>query len=383
MRVSVRQEDISDGVRIAASLIPTIPENHRNIKRKNICGTGAIWLMADASDLRIMSLDSTGAVFIGRYPASVAEPGVTGMPGRAFTSLARQLPPGEIEITAFEDKVHLRQGEGEYQFQSAGLLPPVSVFPDVNAVIVPAGLLRNSIDRVSFCASDNGDALHPVDCLSLKGVGNRRVEACCLDGHQMALCSFEHPGLACLLGESGLRVHRDNIRAVEKWLMRDSVECNITETNFCLRDAGESFFVPRVSSVYPDYSTFLSKVASTDNACRAVMNRRACMDILGQFGVFASDIVPLAVQMVFSDPEVRMKTIGLSTGAASAKMPVDFRGNVRSIVFPAAQLHNILSHFSSDTVELTFTGKESPCGVRGQSDSDYVVLIMPMLVYEN
>ena len=42
----------------------------------------------------------------------------------------------------------------------------------------------------------------------------------------------------------------------------------------------------------------------------------------------------------------------------------------------------ILTHYQSADVTLTLTGAEGPCGVGGEQDPDYTVLIMPMKIAE-
>ena len=69
-------------------------------------------------------------------------------------------------------------------------------------------------------------------------------------------------------------------------------------------------------------------------------------------------------------------------GSACENLEVTFRGDVRRIAFPTRNLMDVLSHFSSAQVRMIMTGAEGPCGIRGEEDLDYTVIIMPMKISE-
>jgi len=55
---------------------------------------------------------------------------------------------------------------------------------------------------------------------------------------------------------------------------------------------------------------------------------------------------------------------------------------LEKIAFPTKNLIEILNHFNSETVTFTLTGTEAPCGISGEDDPDYNVIVMPMMIQE-
>ena len=55
---------------------------------------------------------------------------------------------------------------------------------------------------------------------------------------------------------------------------------------------------------------------------------------------------------------------------------------ITKIAFPTRNLIEIMSHFASKQISFVLTGSEGPCGVKGDEDPDYLVIIMPMKIVE-
>jgi DNA polymerase-3 subunit beta len=73
---------------------------------------------------------------------------------------------------------------------------------------------------------------------------------------------------------------------------------------------------------------------------------------------------------------------GQDVGTAQEPLPAAYQGDLQRIAFPTKNLMEILSHYQSEEVTLTLTGAEAPCGVSGEKDQNYSVIIMPMMIQE-
>ncbi|MDR1777399.1 MAG: DNA polymerase III subunit beta [Desulfovibrio sp.] len=375
MKVYVNKEDIIEGVQKAGSVIPA---------KSGQAYLRSLWIKAEGDTVRIMSTNAD-IEFSGSYPAEIVEPGMAGVQGRAFVDLVRQLPSGKLEISLDEaaGNLLLKQGRRVYKLavSNADWFQPFKDFPEENAVVWSGDFLQDVLNKIDFCISDdiNEDGL---TCMCIKPVENGRVDVCGLDGHHMAHFSFVHDELSARLPEHGLLVQKKYLQDLKKWLDPDEIEINISEKNIFLRtvDGKESFTLPRSNFEYPDYSVFLARISNPD-ASLAVVDRKESMDALSRIQIVLSDSEP-TVQMDFSETEVQMSAQDNETGSAQESLEATFNGDVRHIAFHARHMLNVLGHFVSGRVALTMTSKEGPCGVRGDEDKDYVVLIMPMKILE-
>lgn len=375
MKLSVMKEQIIDGLQKAAAIIPA---------KAGAAYLRSIWLRADAGSLSVMATDAN-IEFTGRYPAEVQETGLIGVQGRAFVDLVRQLPAGPLQLTldAESHTLLLEQGRRSYKLPVNGeeWFQNFSAFPEGEAVTWSGDFLQDLLDRVVFCISDD-DAMDAIACLYMKPTGNGRIDVCGLNGHQFALVSFVHDELAARLPKDGVLIQKKYLQDLKKWLGVDEIELNITDKRLYLRtlNGAESLSLPRAGHQYPDYNVFMSRLEG-EGASRLTVDRREAMDALGRILIFNTES-DRCTYLDLSAQEAQLSAQGQDTGSASENLEVTYDGSIRRIAFPTRNLMEVLGHFVSASVDLTLTGSEGPCGIRGSDDPDYTVIIMPMKVSE-
>lgn len=375
MKLSVMKEQIIDGLQKAAAIIPA---------KAGAAYLRSIWLRADAGSLSVMATDAN-IEFTGCYPAKVQETGLIGVQGRAFVDLVRQLPAGSLQLTldAESHTLLLEQGRRCYKLPVNGeeWFQNFSAFPEGEAVTWSGDFLQDLLDRVVFCISDD-DAMDAIACLYMKPTGNGHIDVCGLNGHQFALVSFVHDELAARLPQDGVLIQKKYLQDIKKWLGVDEIELNITDKRLYLRtlNGAESLSLPRAWHQYPDYNVFMSRLKG-EGASRLTVDRREAMDALGRILIFNTES-DRCTYLDLSAQEAQLSAQGQDTGSASENLEVTYDGSIRRIAFPTRNLMEVLGHFVSASADLTLTGTEGPCGIRGSDDPDYTVIIMPMKVSE-
>jgi len=375
MKLTVNKEQIIEGLLKAAAIIPA---------KAGAQYLRSIWLKAEDGGLSVMSTDAN-IEFTGRYPAEVAKPGLIGVQGRAFVDLVRQLPTGVLHLTLDEasGNLLLEQGRRTYKLPVSGAewFQNFSSFPTENAVTWSGDFLQDVLDKVSFCISDD-DAMDAIACLCMKPRGNGRIDVCGLNGHQFALVSFTHDELAERLPEAGMLIQKKYLQDIKKWLGVDEIELNITDKRLYLRslDGAEMLSLPRAAHEYPDYNIFMSKLAS-EEMHPMTLDRKETMEALGRILIFNTES-DRCTYMDLTASEALLSAQGQDVGSANESLEVNYNGEIKRIAFPTRNLLDVLGHFVSAKVEMMLTGSEGPCGIRGNDDPDYTVIIMPMKVSE-
>ena len=375
MKLTVNKEQIIEGLLKAAAIIPA---------KAGAQYLRSIWLKAEDGGLSVMSTDAN-IEFTGRYPAEVAKPGLIGVQGRAFVDLVRQLPTGVLHLTLDEasGNLLLEQGRRTYKLPVSGAewFQNFSSFPTENAVTWSGDFLQDILDKVSFCISDD-DAMDAIACLCMKPRGNGRIDVCGLNGHQFALVSFTHDELAERLPEAGMLIQKKYLQDIKKWLGVDEIELNITDKRLYLRslDGAEMLSLPRAAHEYPDYNIFMSKLAS-EEMHPMTLDRKETMEALGRILIFNTES-DRCTYMDLTASEALLSAQGQDVGSANESLEVNYNGEIKRIAFPTRNLLDVLGHFVSAKVEMMLTGSEGPCGIRGNDDPDYTVIIMPMKVSE-
>ena len=374
MKLAVHKDQIIEGLQTAAAIIPA--------KAGAAC-LRSIWLRANEDGLALMSSDAN-IEFTGVYQAEVAEAGLIGVHGRPFVDLVRHLPSGVLKLSLDEAGTLLvEQGRRSYRLPVSGpeWFQEVSQFPAEDAVIWSGDVFASLLDRVSFCISDD-DAMDAIACLCLKPRGQGRIDVCGLNGHQFALAAVTHDELAARLPESGVLVQKKYLPDIRKWLGDEEIEFNITDKRLYLRklDRAETLSVPRALHEYPDYTQFMARLEG-DGASRLDLERKEGLDALGRIVIFNTE-TDRCVYFDLRSEEARLSAQGQDGGSAQESLEVGYVGDISRIAFPTRNLMDVFSHFVSQRLEMTLTGPEGPCGIQGNEDPDYTVIIMPMKVSE-
>jgi DNA polymerase-3 subunit beta len=375
MFLTVQKEQVIDGLQKAASIIPS---------KAGAAYLRSIWLHARKEDGGRLTLMSTDAniEFTGIYPARVETEGQVGVNGKAFVELLRRLPGGEIRLQFDESSGALlvEQGRRSYKMPAADpvwfqALPP---FPKEGAVLWSGDFFQDMMDRVAFCISDD-DSAEGLACLCLKSPESGKVDICGLNGHLFAMSRFNNDELAAKLPEQGLLIQRKYVHELRKWLNGDEIMLNISDRRFhlCTGSGSETMSVPRSHLTYPDYLHFLASLSGEDVA-RLEIDRKECQEALDRLSLFNSE--EPCTYFKFSPESLTLTAQSQETGSATENLDVRYSGGLERIAFHTRNLLEVLAHFQAGKLHLVLTGEEGPCGVTGDEDAGYTVLIMPMTI---
>lgn len=379
MYLKVFRDDIIEGLQKSSNIIPA---------KTGAAFLRTIWLKAEGENLSIMSTDSN-LEFCGSYAARVETAGLAGVQGRSFYDLVRKLPPGEIAIRSDEAGSHLliEQGKRKYKLPTndPSWFQKFSDFPAVESVVWSGDFLTELIDKTAFCISDE-DTMEAIACLNLvpgtDKSGEKVIRAQGLNGHQFSMLGFRNEDLHAMLPHGGILIQKKYLLELRKWLPAGEVELALGEKRLFFRtgDKVETFSLPLSYYQYPDVGGFLAKVTA-GGAATLKVDRQEFMDALDRVMIFNSEN-NRCTNLTFNGSEMQLYSQGQDVGTASEALNVEFSGDISKIAFPTRNLIEIMSHFASRQLSMIFTGSEGPCGVKGDEDIDYLVIIMPMKIVE-
>ncbi|MFW5836848.1 MAG: DNA polymerase III subunit beta, partial [Desulfovibrionaceae bacterium] len=338
--------------------------------------------------LQIMSTDSN-IEFCGSYPSAVGDPGLAGIQGRSFYELVRKLPPGEMTVRTDSEVQHVMVQHGRRNYKlpvnDPNWFQSLSVFPETAAAMFSGDFLHEIIDKVAYCISDE-DSMEAIACMFMApaeaGPGEARIEVCGLNGHQFAMFNFVNEDIRELLPQEGVLIQKKYLLELKKWLTFDEIEMSISDKRLFFRSAEgrETFSFPLSYYQFPNYHNFLAKL-NDEGVSTFSANREELIEALERILIFNTD-ANRCTYFEFSPEEAGLTIQGLERGSAEERIECSYAGDMKRIAFPTRNFIEILGHFGSEKVTLTLTGAEAPCGVSGESDHNYQVIIMPMKIEE-
>ncbi|UZP66568.1 DNA polymerase III subunit beta [Desulfovibrio mangrovi] len=375
MHLRVFKEDVIDGLQKAANIIPA---------KTGAAYLRSIWLKAEAGALHVLSTDSN-IEFRGRYTGEVMEEGLAGVQGRAFVDLLKKLPAGEITLRLDKDagSLQIEQGRRKYKLpvNDATWFQNFSDFPEDGSVYWSGDFVQELIDKLAYCISDE-DTMEAIACMSMKPMANGTIEACGLNGHQFSMQRFMNDELHAMLPQDGVLVQKKYLGELKKWLGGDEIELNIDNKRLFFRrgDKRETFSLPLSYYQYPDYNNFLSKLHAPEVGTLEV-DRKEIIEALDRLLIFNTEN-NRCTYFTFTGAEVDLSSQGQEVGTANEAIEAQYQGDIKRIAFPTRNLIEILNHYQSETLKFLLTGSEGPCGLQGNDDPEYTVIIMPMKIVE-
>ena len=375
MILKVVKKEIIDGLHKSANIIPT---------KTGAAFLRTIWLKVEDGRLSIMSTDSN-LEFCGSYKSEIVEEGLAGVQGRSFYELMKKLPEGEIKISieGQSKSLVIEQNSRNYKLPTNDVtwFQNFSEFPNSDSVYWSGDFLQELIDRVSFCISDE-DTMEAIACMSLRPQSDGYIEVCGLNGHQFAMLRFLNDDLHAKLPEEGILVQKKYIGELKKWLSTDEIELNISNKRLFFRtgDKHETFSLPLSYYQYPEYKNFLTKL-NEEGTSTLVVDRDELLDSLERLLIFNTEN-NRCTYFGFEEQECVLTTQGQEVGSAKETLHAQFNGDLDKIAFPTRNLIELVGHFQSKKLVFTLTGSEGPCGVKGEDDPEYTVIIMPMKITE-
>jgi DNA polymerase-3 subunit beta len=373
MLVTLRKEDIVDGLLQATSITPT---------RTGAAYLRTVWLHAENGTLTVSATDSS-LEFCGTYPAEVERAGTLGAQGKYLADLVRKLPPGPMSLRANpgESVLHLTQGPRSYKLavSDPAWYQPTTPFPQGPTAPIDGHELRHILDRILFCVADD-DTLGSMTCLKITAQ-DEQVEFCGLDGLKIALATVEHPELAQALAPE-LLAPKKYLQDLRKWLPEGPVEIARQGTRLFVRtqDRRETMSLPLRDLPFYDYRNLLSSVESSYQG-HVTVDREELLDSLDRIAIFATDNNYVAVFDVQQET-LTVSTPGHETGAGMEPLPCQAQGQFDTFSLAARPIMDILSRFSSPQITIHFADYRSLIRITGVDDPGYSVSIMPVVIEE-
>lgn len=338
---------------------------------------GTVWIGATPDALTFEALHEDGLWFCTSLAAAVEEPHeeLCGVAVQDFLRVLRYAP--ENITLVCNGNVSVEFADGHINFDSVDDCwhSPQSPWAD-STHTVPVDKLRNALARVYKSCSD--DPQHNgINCVRLLPQdGHVLVEA--LNGHMYRNSRFESAGLAALLPEKGLLIRRANVAILLSILHSHVLGDNVTVTlkkSLCLRGTRGAVSIPLCRAQFPNTEQFMEKARNATNtiAVQADALRRALR--------LATQATSDYARHVRLTPSPAALTVRANAGGLDVRCEelAVCKSEIRSILFPAAQLLGLLREYAAhESITLRMSGEKGPCLISGNYHAEQETLIMPM-----
>ena len=321
----------------------------------------------------------------GLYKATVLEPGGVTISARKLFEIIKELPPGDIELTAGDNNWTTIQA-GKSQFKIVGL--PSADYPALPAIeregLTPLsgdGLLE-LIRKTLFAAGDN-DARYILNGLLVTLVTTDKKTTLRLvgtDGHRLAIAEQE-------VGKAGSKGAPQEIKAIipkkAAHEMRRLLEeggdteplIGFAKNMMIFRKSGLLLTSRLMEGNYPNYQQVIPK----EGGRRITINRLELESALRRVSVLSKDKAS-AVKVSFESGKMTLFSSSPDYGEATEELPARYEGESHSSGFNARYLLDVFGVMDGEHVSLQMETPLSPCLIQESESPGFKCVVMPIKI---
>ena len=321
----------------------------------------------------------------GLYKATVFEPGGVTISARKLYEIIKELPTGDIELTAGENNWTTIQA-GKSQFKVVGL--PSADYPALPAIeregLTPLsgdGLLE-LIRKTLFAAGDN-DARYILNGLLVTLISTDKKTALRLvgtDGHRLAVAEQE-------VGQPGGKGVPQEIKAIipkkAAQEMRRLLEeggdgeplIGFAKNLMIFRKSGLLLTSRLMEGNYPNYQQVIPK----EGGKRISVNRLELESALRRVSVLSRDKAS-AVKVSFAPGKMTLFSSSPDYGEATEEIPARYEGEALSSGFNARYLLDVFGVMDGESVTLQIETPLSPCLIQESESPGFKCVVMPIKI---
>ncbi|MDK2744458.1 MAG: DNA polymerase III subunit beta [Nitrospira sp.] len=321
----------------------------------------------------------------GLYKATMITSGGVTISARKLFEIVKELPPGDIELTATDNNWTTIQA-GKSQFKVVGL--PSTEYPALPTIeregLTPLsgdGLLE-LIRKTLFAAGDN-DARYILNGLLVTLVATDKKTTLRLvgtDGHRLAVAEQE-------VGKAGSKGIPQEIKAIIpkkaaheiRHLLEEGGDSDpligFSKNLMIFRKSGLLLTSRLMEGNYPNYQQVIPK----ESGKHISVNRAELESALRRVSVLSKDKAS-AVKVSFTSGKMTLFSSSPDYGEATEELPARYEGDALNTGFNARYLLDTFSVMDGDTVSLQMDTPLSPCLIQEPESPGFKCVVMPIKI---
>jgi DNA polymerase-3 subunit beta len=321
----------------------------------------------------------------GLYKATVLQPGGVTVSARKLYEIIKELPSGDIELTAGDNNWTTIQA-GKSQFKVVGL--PSADYPALPVIeregltpLAGAGLLE-LIRKTLFAAGDN-DARYILNGLLVTLVMTDKKTSLRLvgtDGHRLAVAEQEVSKTGSKTGPQEIKAIIPKKAAQEmRRLLEEGGDgeplIGFTKNLMIFRKSGLLLTSRLMEGNYPNYQQVIPK----DGGKKISVNRSELESALRRVSILSKDKAN-AVKVSFGAGKMTLFSSNPDFGEATEELEARYDGEALNTGFNARYLLDVFSVMDGDTISLQMETPLSPCLIQEPESPGFKCVVMPIKI---
>jgi DNA polymerase III subunit beta len=337
-------------------------------KRSHVQVLGGVRLEAGGDRVALAATDLELSI-AAHAPASVAEPGMSVLPGRALDAIARLLPAPRVDVETMDEgaRVRFTSGPSTYVLDTyaAADFPRLPELAGC-ASSIDAEPFLETVRHVAFAAAR--DESRPVYTGILLQLEPGSMTMAATDGYRLAVKTTPIRNDAHLEALIPARALQEVARTA---VGGDTIELSIDERHVVFELGDSRLTSRRLDGRFQDYESILAAPAGHVIS----VARDDLLEAIRRTAVLVERRSP--IQLSFSEGALTIRVRTPELGEAHEALPIDYRDEPLRFAFNAEFLRDGVAAVNGDTVRFHLVDPLRPVVLRGDGD-DFSYLIAPI-----
>lgn len=351
-------------------------------RKTNLVITTNILIEATGSNIIIRATDlETG--YEGVFPATVEVEGSIAINARKLFEIVRDFPNEEININEIENH-WIEIGHQNVEYHLIGMneedFPKIPRFDTLDFITIDSGALAAMIEKTVYIvgASDDKRA-HIIGILmeTLQRDAIKELRMVSTDGSRMAKIDQVYEDEFMLPAGEGILVPKKGLFEVAKFLDADgTVSLGVKDNNLIVKKKNEIIIIRLLEGEFPGYNDIIKK---NEDSLSLVFNRQIFLMMIKRMSILSTDDYR-SVIFKFTKDRLVITSTNPDIGESKEEMNIDFNHETIEAAFNPRYFIEALNVIDQENVILDIVNNEKPCILTGETETNFITVIMPMRV---
>ncbi|MEJ2586689.1 MAG: DNA polymerase III subunit beta [Deltaproteobacteria bacterium] len=315
-------------------------------------------------------------------PAEVIKEGNTTISGRKLFEILKESNANQFHIKVKENtRVSITDGVARFALACI----PADEFP---TFMEPEAVESIPIEGETLCEMIN-KTIYAVTLeeagFKLSGVftekrtddqGTHMLRMVATDGHRLSLIDKSFPGLETLDMGNGVMIPKKGMSELNKMGNEGGVVHVGFKEKRCIAKRGKTLLIMRLlETKFPDYQAVIPKGEQS----AIEVDRISLLEGMRKMLILSNERYR-AVRVTLESNQLDLMSTNPELGEAEENMNIEYNGERIEAGFNPKYFIDILQSMESESVNLFFSDSSKPCVIKGELDTGFIGLIMPMRV---
>jgi DNA polymerase-3 subunit beta len=198
------------------------------------------------------------------------------------------------------------------------------------------------------------------------------------DGHRLSIMEKEvEEDISNFEIEKNIIIPRKGIMEIKKFCDDfDDISIGFEKNQAVVKSENSLIIIRLMNGDFPDYKNIINVIESKNSI---TIERSNFLDSLKRTNLFTEDTFN-AIQFDIDNEKLVLTSQHMDYGNATDVLPVKYEGSSIKIGFNCKYFIDSLQVMKSEFVEAYISSDQSPCLIKGNEDSGFVSIIMPMKI---